>query len=156
MTGGAVRVIEAVRRSAVRVEPDQTITEAAEAMNTAGIGALAVIDGDRLVGIVTDRDLVCRVLARRLPSDARVDSVMTMDVVTVDADADLHSTFGVFRSHAVRRLPVMRNGIFVGMIAIDDLLIDLAADLADLARPVTAEVLFPHADAEAPAPVPPR
>jgi CBS domain-containing protein len=148
-----MRVIEAVRRSAVGVEPERTITEAAELMKTAGVGALAVIDGDRLVGIVTDRDLVLRGLARRLPWDARVDSVMTMDVVTVDADADLHSTFAIFRSHAVRRLPVMRNGNFVGMITIDDLLIDVAGDLADLARPVTGEVLFPHADAKAPQPV---
>ena len=111
-------------------------------MEQAGVGALAVIEGEHLVGIVTDRDLVRRGLARDLPADARVDAVMTAPVITIDADADLHDTFTLFRTHAVRRLALVRAGQFVGMITVDDLLIDLAADLSDLARPVTAEVIF--------------
>ena len=76
---------------------------------------------------------------------------MTMPVVTIDADADLHAAFALFRSHAVRRLAVVRGEQFVGMITVDDLLMDLAADLTDLARPVTAEVLFAHHDSAVPA-----
>jgi CBS domain-containing protein len=120
-------------------------------MEAAGVGALAVVDGDALVGIVTDRDLTVRALARRLSSDARVDSVMSTPVLTIDATADLHDAFAVFRGNAVRRLAVVREGSFVGMISADDLLIDLAADLADLARPITAEVLFGHHDPGVPA-----
>ena len=104
-----------------------------------------------LVGIVTDRDLVRRGLARDLPADARVDAVMSSPVITIDADADLHDTFALFRTHAVRRLALVRAGQFVGMITVDDLLIDLAADLSDLARPVTAEVIFGHHDTPLPA-----
>jgi hypothetical protein len=52
---------------------------------------------------------------------------------------------------AMRRLAVLQDGQFVGMIAVDDLLIDLASDLADLARPVTAEVLWGHNDSPVPA-----
>ena len=146
-----MRISEAVRRSAVGIGPDRTLADAAGIMNESGVGALAVIEGDRLVGIVTDRDLVRRGLARGLPADARIDGVMTTDVVTVDADADLHSVFGQFRTHAIRRLPVVRDGRFVGMITTDDLLINLAADLADLARPITGEVLFAHRDSAVPA-----
>jgi CBS domain-containing protein len=146
-----MRTIEATRRSAVGIEPERTIREAARIMEQSGVGALAVIDGERLVGIVTDRDLVRRGLARDLPSDARVDAVMSSPVVTVDADADLHDTFAVFRTHAVRRLAIVRAGRFVGVISVDDLLIDLAADLSDLARPVTAEVIFGHHDNPLPA-----
>jgi CBS domain-containing protein len=146
-----MRVIDAVRRSAVGVAPDCTLAGAAQIMDEAGVGALAVIDQDRVVGIVTDRDLVRRGLARRLLSDARVDSVMTTEVTTAQADADLHSVYSLFRTHGVRRLPVMRDDRFVGMITIDDLVIDLAADLADLARPITAEVLFSHRDSTVPA-----
>jgi CBS domain-containing protein len=76
---------------------------------------------------------------------------MSSPVVTIAAEADLHGAFTLFRSHAVRRLAVVRDGRFVGMISVDDLLIDLAADLTDLARPVTAEVLFGHHDAPVPA-----
>ncbi|MGH9083838.1 MAG: CBS domain-containing protein [Acidimicrobiales bacterium] len=133
------------------IRPDQTIRAAAEVMEQAGVGALAVIDGEELVGVVTDRDLVRRGLARGLASDARVDGVMTAPVVTISADADLHDAFGLFRMHAVRRLAVVRDGRFVGMITVDDLLVDVAADLGDLAQPITAEVLFAHHDSPVPA-----
>jgi CBS domain-containing protein len=119
-------------------------------MERSGVGALAVIDGERLVGIVTDRDLVRRALAEDLPTDSRVDGVMSEPVVTIDADSDLHEAFGLFRVNAVRRLAVVRDGHFVGMVTVDDLLIDLAGDLADLSRPVTAEVVFGHHDSRVP------
>ena len=54
-------------------------------------------------------------------------------------------------SRMVRRVPVVRGRSFVGMISSDDLLIELAADLTDLARPITAEALFAHRDAPVPA-----
>lgn len=147
-----MRVVEATRRSAVGVAGDCTIAKAAQLMDSSGVGALVVLDGEQLAGIVTDRDLVRRGLARGLSPDARIDSVMSTNVVTIDADADVHDAFKVFRSNAVRRLPVVQNDRFVAMVTIDDLLIDVAADLADLVRPVTAEVLFGHRDAATPVP----
>ena len=146
-----MHVSEALRRSAIGIQPERTITDAAGIMNATGVGALAVIEGDRVIGIVTDRDLVCRALARGLPGDARIDGLMSTGVITVDADDDIHSVFGLFRSHAIRRLPVVRDGRFVGMITIDDLLMNLAADLADLARPITGEVIFAHRESAVPA-----
>jgi CBS domain-containing protein len=141
-----MRTIDAVRRSGVGIGPERTVRDAAAVMEQAGVGSLAVIDETRLVGIVTDRDLVRRALAPGLAPDVRVDTVMTSPVVTIEADADLHDAFALFRTHGIRRLAVLRDGQFVGMITIDDLLVDLAADLADLARPVTAEILFAHRD----------
>jgi CBS domain-containing protein len=146
-----MRSIDAVRRSGVGIAPERSLREAARIMEQSGVGALAVIDGERLVGIVTDRDLVRRGMARDLPADARVDAVMTTPVVTIDADADLHDVFSRFRTNAVRRLALVRADQFIGMITIDDLLINLAADLSDLARPVTAEVIFGHHDSPVPA-----
>ncbi len=67
---------------------------------------------------------------------------MSSPVLTIAADADLHDAFGIFRSHGVRRLAVTRDQQFIGMITIDDLLIDLAADLSDIARPISAEVIL--------------
>lgn len=146
-----MRTIDGVRRSAVGIRVDQTVHDAAVLMEQAGVGALAVLDGEQLVGIVTDRDLVRRGLARGLAADARIDGLMSEPVITVEADADLHDCFALFRTHALRRLAVTRGGRFVGMLTIDDLLIDVAADLSDLARPVTAEVLFAHRDSPVPA-----
>ena len=146
-----MRTIDGVRRSVVGLRADQTIREAAALMDQAGVGSLVVLDGDHLVGIVTDRDLVRRAVARGLSLDARIDGVMSSPVLTVQAEADLHDAFGVFRAHAVRRLVVVRGAQVVGMLSVDDLLIDVAADLGDLVRPVTAEVLFGHHDSAVPA-----
>ena len=146
-----MRTIDGVRRSGVGIEPQRTIRDAAAIMEQAGVGSLAVIDGDRLVGIVTDRDLVRRGLACGLPTDARVDAVMTTPVLTIDGDADLHDAFALFRTHALRRLAVVRGERFVGMVTVDDLLVDLASDLYDLSRPVSAEVLTAQHDSGLPA-----
>lgn len=146
-----MRVIEGVRRSGHGIPPDGTVRQAASIMERAGVGALAVVEGERLVGIVTDRDLACKVVATGAPLDSRVDGVMSAPVVTIEADADLHDAFALFRTHGVRRLAVVRGQGFVGMITVDDLLIDLASDLSDLSRPVTGEVLFPQHVAQAPA-----
>jgi CBS domain-containing protein len=142
-----MKVIDAIRRSGVGVSPERTIHEASVLMEQAGVGSLVIIDGDRLVGIVTDRDLVRRGLARGLSPDARIDAVMSTPVVTIDADADLHSTYEVFRTHPLRRLAVTRDDQFVGTVSVDDLLVDVVGHLADLIRPVTAEVLFAQHDA---------
>lgn len=145
------RTVEGLRRSGVGVEPDRSIRQAAAIMNDSGVGSLAVVEEDRPIGIVTDRDIVRRAVAEDIPMDARIDSVMSTPVITIDDDADIRGMFGQFRTHAVRRLVVVRNGRFLGMVTADDLLVDLAHDLADLARPVSAEVLFAHRDSPLPA-----
>lgn len=139
-----MKVFDGLRRSGVGIEPDRTMADAASVMEHTGVGALVILDGVRPIGIVTDRDIVRRGVARRLAPDARIDAVMSAPVVTIDADADLHEAFALFRSNALRRLAVVRNGEFIGMLTVDDLLIDLAGDLADLSRPVMGETVFGH------------
>lgn len=146
-----MRTIDAVRRSGIGITREQTAHDAASIMEHTGVGALVVLDGTEPVGIVTDRDLVRRVLAHDQPSDARVDSVMTSPVITIGADADLHAAYGLFRTHGVRRLAVIREGKFVGMLTVDDLLVDLAEDLVDLSRPINAEIVHAHRNGAVPA-----
>jgi CBS domain-containing protein len=138
-----MRAIDGIRRPGKAVGPHRPIRDAAMIMNQSGVGSLAVIDDGRLVGIVTDRDLVRRGLAQDLAPTTPVEKVMSTPVVTIGAEADLHSAFKLFRTHAVRRLAVVDFDDFVGMITVDDILVGLAADLFDLARPVAAEVFMP-------------
>lgn len=146
-----MRTIDAIRRPGISIEADRTVRDAAVLMESSGVGALVVCDDGSPVGIVTDRDLVRRAMAPALDPSARVDGVMTMPLETIDADVDLHDAVQSFRSKALRRLAVTDGDRFVGMITVDDLLIDLAGDLADLARPLTSETLFAHHDAPVPA-----
>ena len=146
-----MRTIDSIRRSGVGVGPDATVRAAAKLMEQTGVGSLAVVEDDRLLGIVTDRDLVRRVLAPGLPPDARVDGVMSTPVITIDAGVDVQFALQLFRDHAIRRLPVVKDERFVGMLTVDDLLVDLVADLDALTGPVRAEITEAQHDSPVPA-----
>ncbi len=146
-----MKITDALRKTGLSIGPGCTLRQAAELMECNAVGALAVVEDDRAVGVVTDRDLVRRAVARGIAPDARVDSVMSSPVVSIADDADLHDAVAVFGRKAVRRLVVEREGRFVGVLSADDLLIDLASDLAAVVRPIGAEVLFGHHDSPVPA-----
>jgi CBS domain-containing protein len=137
----------------VTVAVDATIHQAAVAMDRHSVGAVVVLDGDRPVGVVTDRDLVVRALARRLPADARVDGVMSPDVVSIGADDELHVVAAILSTHPFRRVPVVDRGHVIGMITLDDLIVRLASDLHEATKGVTAQLLYGHPEPEAPATV---
>lgn len=146
-----MRVRDGVRRQGLSIQADQTIRDAAVLMEAEDVGSLVVLDGDEVGGIVTDRDLVRRAVAKSVDGSARIDAVMSLPVVTIDADDELDSAFGVFRDHAVRRLVVTEAGRFIGVLTIDDLMINLTGKLGDLVRPVTAETIFGQRDSPVPA-----
>ena len=117
------------------IATDASIADAADLMNREVIGAVVVVDHDHPVGIVTDRDLVVRGLVRRLPLDARIDNVMSSELVTLPADADLHDAMAVFQRHPIRRLPLIEDDRMIGMITVDDVAIEFTPFLRfDLGR----------------------
>jgi CBS domain-containing protein len=147
-----MHAIEAARKPPATITSDRTITEAADEMDRLAVGALVVVEpGGRAVGIVTDRDLVVRAIARRASPDARIDSVMSTDLIILAPDADLRDALRIFERHAIRRLPLVADQRLAGMLTMDDLVVDLTADLARLTRPITAQVLFGHREPVAPA-----
>jgi CBS domain-containing protein len=139
-----MQTVQRLHRSGVGIGPDRTIVEAAQVMERSGIGLLAIVDDGELVGVVTDRDLVRRGIAAGLDPDARIDAVMSSPVLTVDADSDLVEAYTTFGRHSVRRLAVVSGSRFVGVLSVDDLLVDLAANLTDLTAPLVAEIDAPH------------
>ena len=145
-----MKITEGMRKAGLSVGPDCTLQKAAELMECNAVGALAVVEDGTAVGIVTDRDLVRRAVARGVAPDARIDSVMTSPVVSISADADFREALDMFRRHPIRRLVIERDGSFVGVVSADDLLIDLASDLAAVVRPIGAEVMFGHRDSPVP------
>jgi CBS domain-containing protein len=138
-------------KAPVTVAIDATIHQAAVEMDRHSVGAVVVVDGGCPVGVVTDRDLVVRAIARRTPSEARVDSVMSTDVVCVGADDELHVVAAILSTHPFRRVPVVEDRRLVGMITLDDLIVRLAGDLHDATKGVTAQLLFGHPEPQPPA-----
>ncbi len=134
----------------VTIEADGTITDAARLMDEQVVGAVVVVDHETPVGIVTDRDLAVRAVARRLPPDARVDDVMSTELVTIGPEEEVGTALEIFRRRTIRRLPVVEQGRVVGMLTVDDLMIHLVNDLSDLVEPITSEVVFGHPEAKVP------
>lgn len=99
-----------------------TVLEAAELMNAKKIGSLVVVEGERVQGILTERDILTRVVAASQdPRAARVVDVMTPDPLTCRPDTPLDEVRSVMRDKRVRHLPVMQDARLVGMVSIGDL-----------------------------------
>lgn len=127
----------------VSVPPEATLETAARHMAGAGVGALPVVDDDRVVGVVTDRDLAVRGMGRGLPPQEWVAAVMSGDPVTVEADLTVPEALMAMRSIDTRHLPVTQDGRLVGMVSFDDLFCYLVVQLAELARVVNAARHYP-------------
>lgn len=120
------------------------VRDAARQMDFSGVGCLVVMDAGQMVGVITDRDLALRVLARSLPGDTQIGHVMSRAVVSVAADDDLDVAVAAFRKNAVRRLPVVIDDSVVGMVTVDDLLLHAHQILSAVLSPVSGEILEPQ------------
>jgi CBS domain-containing protein len=105
------------------VDPGATVLEAAQLMNDQRVGALVVADGEEVVGIFTERDVLRRVVAEQLnPGDVEVRSVMTSEVVCAEPQTTLDEARSVFMTRRIRHLPVVDpEGKLKGLISLGDL-----------------------------------
>jgi CBS domain-containing protein len=101
------------------VTPDTPVSEAAELMASEDVGSLPILDGDKLAGVVTDRDIVIRAVAKKKdPQGMPVREVASRDLVTVRPDEDLSEALKLMASNQVRRLPVVdEDNRLVGVLA---------------------------------------
>jgi CBS domain-containing protein len=113
------------------VSPEATVIEAVRLMVAELVGALAVLQGDKLVGVFTERDLMKRVVARGLdPGTTPVGEVMTPNVRTVPDETSVTQAIEIMRTNHFRHLPIVDGGgRLVSMVALRYLLYDVVDDL---------------------------
>lgn len=117
-----MKVREAMTGDVRLTAPDRSIREAAEMMADQDIGALPIGENDRLVGMITDRDIAVRAVARGLGPDTKIRDVMSSEVKYCFEDEDLDDAAQNMGDIKVRRLPVLnRDKRLVGIISISDL-----------------------------------
>ena len=119
-----IKDILAIKGSRVlSIHPDATALEGAQAMNEHKIGALLVIDEDRIVGMFTERDILHRIVAEeRSPSLTHVAEVMTTEVVCCKPQTTIEEARGAMKNRRIRHLPVVNDdGRLLGLISIGDL-----------------------------------
>jgi CBS domain-containing protein len=105
------------------VRKDATVTEAAHTMTEKNVGIVVVLDGDRLVGVFSERDAVRRVIAKGLdPAHTAVGEVMTRDLVMADEDEDYQTAMRTMDQANIRHLPIVRASQVVSMLSIRDLM----------------------------------
>ena len=107
------------------ISEDNTVFEAAELMNSKGIGCLIVAQGETPVGIVTERDIVRRIVAKKLPYHTKVSEIMTKNLVSVDPDVSLKNAARLMSGKRIRRLPIVKKNKLVGIVVASDFIRNL-------------------------------
>ena len=99
-----------------------SVVEAARLMREEDIGSLPITEDEKLVGMITDRDITTMVVAEGAdPDSTSVGDVSSRDPISVEPDKDLEEALGLMARHQVRRLPVVENGRLVGIVAQADI-----------------------------------
>ena len=116
-------VSEVMTSKVCAIDADRPVAYAAKMMRDEDVGLAPIVEGDRLVGTLTDRDVVIRVVAEgRDPESTLVREVASTDLVTVDPQQDLDEALRLMAEHQVRRLPVVEeDGRLVGVVAQADI-----------------------------------
>ena len=128
-------------KAVVTISPDATVLEAAKLMQSKHIGCLVVADESRPIGILTDRDIVLKVVAsEQKPVETAVKKIMTANPTMVNINYDLLDAVRLMRNRGVRRLPVVdEHRHLLGIITMDDLLTAFSAEVGNLAGAVQKE-----------------
>ena len=104
------------------IDADKPVAHAAKMMKQEDVGLAPVVEGDRLVGTLTDRVIVLRVVAEgKDPQTVTAREVASTDLVTIDPQQDLEEALRLMASKQVRRLPVVEEGLLVGVLAQADI-----------------------------------
>lgn len=134
-----MKISEVMTREVEVVSPDASLREAARKMDDLNVGVLPVCDGQRLVGILTDRDITVRATAiGESPDVTRVDEVMSGEVWWCHEDDDVEDVAHRMGEKQIRRMPVIdHNRMLVGIVALGDFATDMAPGTQDALRHIS-------------------
>ena len=120
------------KRDIYSIGPDQPVLAAIQMMADKFVGALLVMRGDELLGIISERDYARKVILKgRSSSDTPVRDIMTADLITVSPHETVHRCMRLVTDKHIRHLPVIENGKVVGMLSIGDLVKSVIDDQAE-------------------------
>ncbi len=121
-------ILETKGSDVATIDRGATIVEAADLMNRRRIGALVVTEGEKAVGIFTERDILSKVVApRRIPDEAKVGEAMTSPMTCCRRNTSLSECRAVMTERGIRHLPVVEGGMLYGLISSRDI---IAAEIA--------------------------
>ncbi|HEX6287775.1 MAG TPA: CBS domain-containing protein [Herpetosiphonaceae bacterium] len=145
-----MRIADIMTKDVQTVRPDTDLVTVAKYMKDLDVGVIPVAEGDQLVGLITDRDIVIRAIASGAQlQQARVREHMTPNPTCVSSDDDVTRAAEIMAREQIRRLPVVDGGKLVGIISIGDVAVDTNKDkligqaleqISEPAKPRSSEV----------------
>ncbi|MFB6155301.1 MAG: CBS domain-containing protein [Haloferacaceae archaeon] len=133
-------VRDIAREDVVSTGPDTSVSDIATTMRDENVGSVVVVEDGAPVGLVTDRDIAIEVCeAGADPESTTARDIMTEDLFTVDVDAGIYEAIELTSEANVRRVPVVDDGALVGIVTLDDFIVLLSGELAEISTVVQSE-----------------
>ncbi|MDQ0972819.1 CBS domain-containing protein [Neobacillus niacini] len=114
------------------------VFEVAVKMKELNVGAIPIVDKEKLVGMITDRDIVVRGVAEKHPGSTKVEDIMSDELITISADATTKEAANLMAEHQIRRLPVVEGDKLIGIVSLGDFAIRKMTD--DQAKEALSEI----------------
>lgn len=118
------------------------VYEVAVKMKELNVGAIPIVDKEKLVGMITDRDIVIRGIAEKHPPSSKVEDIMSSKLITISPDATSQEAVKIMAEHQIRRLPVVEGDKLVGIVSLGDFAIRELTD--DQAKRALTEISEPN------------
>ncbi len=117
-----MNVKEVMTKDLITLEPDASILDAAQLMKKFNVGTILIAQNDKLTGILTDRDIVLRLIAENIDcQDAKLKDFMSQSPVSVSSNEDIKFVADMMAEHQIKRLPITENNKLVGIVTLGDL-----------------------------------
>lgn len=136
-------VHDAMTSSVITVDPDTSIAQAAAIMSQKSIGSLIIKSNSEPEGLVTESDIISKVVSKDIQaSKMTVSDVMTKNLIKIDPGSDLNEAARIMAKNNIRRLPVVNNGVLVGVLTSTDVmtvspeLTEILVETAKMANPI--------------------
>ncbi|NLL73425.1 MAG: CBS domain-containing protein [Clostridiales bacterium] len=122
-----MKIRDIMTKDIATLRSDDTIERAARLMKQYDVGSLPVCTDDKIIGIITDRDIAVRSVAPGQVSNQRVRDVMSTNLVVGNPDMDVHDAASIMSDRQIRRLPVVENNSLVGIVSLGDISLEPTA-----------------------------
>ena len=123
--------VKEIMHNVTKVSPDRNITEVAKIMDQKVIGSVLIEENGKIIGIMTERDILRKVVAKgKNPDEVKVKAVMSYPIITIDANEDVIEASRKIEQHKIRRLIITENGEIVGIVTANSIARNLKYALA--------------------------
>lgn len=144
MLGGVImKVMDVMTQNVATVNRNDSVEKAAGLMSEYNVGSLPICENNKVVGVITDRDIALRSVAKREDNNIKVGDIMTSNPVVANKDMDIHDAARIMSERQIRRLPVIESNNLVGMLSLGDVSVESGSNetageaLSNISEPST-------------------